>query len=444
VHGHWSAGEARGRVGQSVLAAVFVRSEGSLACDGVPLKRIADDVGTPAYVYSLASIRDQFRRLTQAIGDVPHRVHYSCKANGNLAILRSLQTLGAGVDVVSGGELYRAGLAGFAPQDILFGGVGKTEREISEAVAAGVLMINAESEDEIRAISDAAERTGRVAGVGLRVNPEVAIEAFHAYTRTGDKGHKFGVPYDEALPVARVAMRLPGVRLVGLDMHVGSQLTAMAPYQRALERMIALLAELRAEGIDSLKYLDIGGGLGVTYSAESPLDLTEYGALVREAATATGLTILLEPGRFLVGNAGVLLARVLYRKRSGGRNILVTDAGMNDLLRPSHYQAYHRIEAVEVHGASDAGEQRSDVVGPVCESGDFLALDRDLPDVKVGDYLAVFSAGAYGFSMASNYNARPRAVEVVVDSDRYAIATTREQYADLARHERHELEWRSE
>ncbi len=431
-------------MGQSVLAAAFVRSEGSLVCDGVPLKRIADDVGTPAYVYSLASIRDQFRRLTHAIGDAPHRVHYSCKANGNLAILRSVQALGAGVDVVSGGELYRAGLAGFAAPDILFGGVGKTEREIAEAVAAGVLMINAESEDEIRAISDAAQRVGKVAGVGLRVNPEVAIEAFHAYTRTGDKGHKFGVPYDEALPVARVAARLPGVRLVGLDMHVGSQLTAMAPYQRALERMITLLGELRAEGIDSLKYLDIGGGLGVTYSAESPLDLTEYGALVRDAATATGLTILLEPGRFLVGNAGVLLARVLYRKRSGGRNILVTDAGMNDLLRPSHYQAYHRIEAVEVHDASDAGEQRSDVVGPVCESGDFLALDRDLPDVKVGDYLAVFSAGAYGFSMASNYNARPRAVEVVVDSDRYAVATTREQYGDLARHERHELEWRSE
>jgi diaminopimelate decarboxylase len=429
-------------VGQSVLAAAFARTEaGTLACDGVPLVRIADDVGTPAYVYSLAAIREQYQRLTQAIGDVPHRVHYSCKANGNVAILRTLQSLGSGVDVVSGGELYRAGLAGFAPEDILFGGVGKTEREITEAVAAGVLLINAESEDEIRRISDAAVRAGKTIGVGLRVNPEVAVEAFHAYTRTGDKGHKFGVPYDEAAAIAEVAAKLPGVRLAALDMHVGSQLTAMAPYRGALERMVALLSVLRANGINTLKFLDIGGGLGVTYSAESPLDLTEYGTLVREASRQTGLTILLEPGRFLVGNAGVLLARVLYRKRSGGRNILVTDAGMNDLLRPSHYQAYHRIEAVEVR---DPSEQRSDVVGPVCESGDFLALDRELPDVQVGDYLAVFSAGAYGFSMASNYNARPRAAEVVVDGDRYAVATEREKYADLARHEQHQLQWRSE
>jgi diaminopimelate decarboxylase len=408
----------------------------------VALKRIADDVGTPAYVYSLGSIRDQFRRLTQAIGDAPHRVHYSCKANGNLAILRTLHALGAGVDVVSGGELYRAGLAGFASSDIIFGGVGKTIRELEEAVAAGVLLVNAESEDEIRMLSDVAQRTGKSIGVGLRVNPEVAIEAFHAYTRTGDKGHKFGVPYDEALAVAEMASRLPGVKLAALDMHVGSQLTALAPYRRALDRIVALLSDMRSIGLSTIEYLDIGGGLGVTYSAESPLDVTEYGALVREAATQTGLTILLEPGRFLVGNAGVLLTRVLYRKRSGGRNILVTDAGMNDLLRPSHYQAYHRIEAVELRGAEDA--LQADVVGPVCESGDFLALDRALPDVQVGDYLAVYSAGAYGFSMASNYNARPRAAEVVVDGDRYAVATERERYEDLARREQHELEWRSE
>jgi diaminopimelate decarboxylase len=430
-------------VGQSVLAAAFARTDGALACEGVPLKRVADDVGTPAYVYSLASIRDQYRRLTQAIGDVPHRVHYSCKANGNIAILRTLHALGAGVDVVSGGELYRAGLAGFAASDIVFGGVGKTAREIDEAVAAGVLLVNAESEEEIATLSDAAVRAGKTIGVGLRVNPEVAIEAFHAYTRTGDKGHKFGVPYDEALAVAQTASRLPGVKLAALDMHVGSQLTALAPYRRALERIVALLSDLRTAAIDTIEYLDIGGGLGVTYSAEAPLDVTEYGALVREAAMQTGLTILLEPGRFLVGNAGVLLARVLYRKRSGGRNILVTDAGMNDLLRPSHYQAYHRIEAVEMRDSADDA-LHADVVGPVCESGDFLALDRALPDVQVGDYLAVFSAGAYGFSMASNYNARPRAAEVVVDGDRYAVATERESYEDLARREQHELQWRSD
>jgi diaminopimelate decarboxylase len=226
-------------------------------------------------------------------------------------------------------------------------------------------------------------------------------------------------------------------------MHVGSQLTALAPYLRGIERMVELWRAIKGRGIDSLRYLDVGGGLGVTYSAESPLDVSEYGALLREVATETGLTILLEPGRFLVGNAGVLLARVLYRKRSGGRNILVTDAGMNDLLRPSHYQAYHRIEAVETRSGAVA-EERVDVVGPVCESGDFLALDRELPEVHPGDYLAVFSAGAYGFSMASNYNARPRAAEVVVDGDRFAVATERETYQDLTRQERHALNWRSD
>ena len=426
----------------TALAAAFVRADGALFCEGVPLRRIAADVGTPAYVYSLTSIREQFRRLTQAVGDVPHRVHYSCKANGNLAVLRTLHSLGAGMDVVSGGELYRARLAGISPSDIIFGGVGKTAREVEEAVAAGVLLINAESEDEIRIISDAAQNAGQLVGVGLRVNPEIAVETFHAYTRTGDKGHKFGVPYDEALGIAERTARLPGIALAALDMHVGSQLTALAPYRRGLERMLELLTTLQQRGIESIRYLDIGGGLGVTYSEEEPLDVTQYGALVREVATETRLTILLEPGRFLVGNAGVLLARVLYRKRSGGRNILVTDAGMNDLLRPSHYQAYHRIEAVETRDGAE--ELRADVVGPVCESGDFLALDRDLPDVQVGDYLVVFSAGAYGFSMASNYNARPRAAEVVVDSDRYAIATEREQYEDLARHERHDLQWRTD
>jgi diaminopimelate decarboxylase len=430
-------------VGQSVLAPAFARIDGTLACEGVSLARIAAQAGTPTYVYSLGAIREQYRRLTQALGDTPYRVHYSCKANGNLAILRTLQALGAGVDVVSGGELYRAVQAGFAPDDIIFGGVGKTMRELDDAVAAGIRLINAESEDEVRAIDAAARRAGKTVGVGLRVNPEVAVEAFHAYTRTGDKGHKFGIPYDEALSVAEVAATLPGIRLAALDMHVGSQLTALAPYLRGIERMVELWRAIKGRGIDSLRYLDVGGGLGVTYSAESPLDVSEYGALLREVATETGLTILLEPGRFLVGNAGVLLARVLYRKRSGGRNILVTDAGMNDLLRPSHYQAYHRIEAVETRSGAVA-EERVDVVGPVCESGDFLALDRELPEVHPGDYLAVFSAGAYGFSMASNYNARPRAAEVVVDGDRFAVATERETYQDLTRQERHALNWRSD
>ncbi|MGQ0539935.1 MAG: diaminopimelate decarboxylase [Gemmatimonadaceae bacterium] len=431
-------------MGESVLAGAFTRIEdtGPLACEGVPLPRAAAAAGTPAYVYSLAVIREQYRQLTQAIGEARFRVHYSCKANGNLAILRTLRSLGAGIDVVSGGELYRATLAGFANGDIVFGGVGKTEREIAEAISAGVGLLNAESEEECRLISRAASRTGvRSVDIGLRVNPEIAVETFHAYTRTGDKGHKFGIPYDEALHVAERVLRLPHVRLRALDMHVGSQLKTLTPYRHGLERMFALCESLRADGVETLEFLDIGGGMAVTYEDEVPLDLAEYGELVRDAAARTGLTILLEPGRFLVGNAGVLLARVLYRKRSGGKHILVTDAGMNDLLRPSHYQAYHRIEAVEPRAG--APTLRADVVGPVCESGDFLALDRELADVQPGDLLAIFSAGAYGFSMASNYNARPRAAEIVVDGDRYAVATERETYEDLVRRELHEIQWRS-
>jgi len=427
-------------VGQSLLTPVLALRNGSLACEDVALDALAESVGTPAYVYSSAAIRSQFTRLDRALSGVPHRIHYSLKANANAAILRLVRSLGGGAEVVSGGELYRALHGGFAPEDVVFGGVGKSARELGEAVESGVRLVNVESEAELRLLDGIACERKRKIAVGLRLNPEITVDSPHAYIKTGGKGHKFGIPYDEGLSAARLAASLPWLELAGLDMHVGSQLAVLDAYERGLERITALLDAVRGEGIRSIRYLDIGGGLAVPYEDEKPPDLRAYGKIVRDVAKRTGLEILVEPGRFLVADAGTLLTRVLYRKRSGGREIAVTDAGMTELLRPSHYQAYHHIEPVRPRQRALA---RIDVVGPVCESGDFLALDREMPDIEAGDLLAVRTAGAYGYSMASNYNARPRAAEVLVDGDRYAVTTEREEYQDLIRLERHALDWKN-
>ena len=425
---------------QSLLSPVLALRDGTLACEGVSLALLAESVGTPAYVYSSASIREQFTRLDKALTGVPHRIHYSLKANANAAILRLVRSLGGGAEVVSGGELYRALHGGFAPEDVVFGGVGKSARELGEAVEAGVRLVNVESEAELRLLDGIACERKRRIPVGLRLNPEITVDSPHAYIRTGGKGHKFGIPYDEGLSAARLAASLTWLELAGLDMHVGSQLAVLEAYERGLERITSLLDAVRADGIRTIRYLDIGGGLAVPYEDEKPPDLKAYGRIVREVAKRTGLEILVEPGRFLVADAGTLLTRVLYRKRSGGREIAVTDAGMTELLRPSHYQAYHHIEPVRPRQRATV---RIDVVGPVCESGDFLALDREMPDIEAGDLLAVRTAGAYGYSMASNYNARPRAAEILVDGDRYAVTTEREEYQDLIRLERHALEWKT-
>ncbi len=419
-------------------ASTRVSSSEALRCEGVSLERIAAEVGTPAYVYSSDVVRTQFQRLTDALAPVPHRVHYSLKANSSLGLLRLLHGLGAAADVVSGGELWRALRAGFGPHEIVFSGVGKTERELEEAVDAGVLLVNVESERELELLDAIAGAKQTTVGVALRVNPEITVETPHAYIRTGEKGNKFGIPYDEVRAVARRAQRMSHVRLLGLDMHVGSQLSRLEAYAHGIERLLELLAQLKADGADEIRYLDIGGGLAVTYESEEPTDLVRYAEIVVPAIRDTGLKLIVEPGRWIVGNAGLLLTRVLYRKRSGGKDLVVTDAGMTDLLRPSHYNAYHRIEAVR----SAAEAVRIDVVGPVCESGDFLALDREIADVQPGDLIAVHSAGAYGFCMASNYNSRPRAAEVLVDRDRFAVITARERYEDLVRHEVDVPDWR--
>lgn len=428
----------RSRLGKGILKSGFPRVGGELRCESVPLSRIAAAVGTPAYVYSSATIRDRYTRLDKALSGVPHRLHYTAKANSGRAILRVVRELGSGIDVVSGGELHRAMLAGFEPKDIVFGGVGKTNAEIREALDAGVMLLNVESEQELRAVDRISGESGSVAPVAIRVNPEVSLEATHEYIKTGEKGSKFGIQYEDVIAVARVALSLKHLKLVGLDMHLGSQLSRIEPYRVGTERLLTLCRELRALGARDLAYLDIGGGLGVRYDTEEPPDLDAFSTVVVPLVRESGLTLIMEPGRYIVGNAGALLSKVLYRKTSGGKEYMVADAGMTELLRPSHYGAFHRIEAV----VDRPGRITADVVGPICESGDFLALDRSIVDVQAEELLAVFDTGAYGYVMASNYNSRPRAAEVLVDGDRFAVVTARESYADLIRLEVDSPVWR--
>lgn len=425
-------------MGTGVLTDSFSRQDGVLHAEDVPLSAIARDAGTPTFVYSAAHVRARYAALVAALGDARHRVHYSLKANSCRAVLGTLRDAGSGADVVSGGELFRAIRSGFRPSDVVFGGVGKTPREMEEAIASGVKLLNVESVAELEFADLLARRIHRTVNIGLRVNPEVAVESAHEYTKTGEKGNKFGIPHDEIEHAVRSALRLKHVRLRAIVMHVGSQLRTLEAHRSGTERLLGLVDDAKVAGAVHLSYLDLGGGLPVTYSDEPDADLEGFGEIVRDAASRSGLEILIEPGRFLVANAGVLLTRVLYRKRSGGTEYVVVDAGMTELVRPSHYDAFHAIEVVEPRD----GEITADIVGPVCESGDFLAKARRVPDVQPGDLLAVYSAGAYGFVMASHYNARPRAAEVLVDGGQWALSTARETYADLVRHERAHLEWK--
>lgn len=416
----------------------FTRRNGELYVDGVPLSRIAAVAGTPSYVYSASVLRDRALRLSQALAGIPHRVHFAAKANGGGAVLRTLREQGIGVDVVSGGELFQALRAGFKPQDIVFDGVGKTRRDMAEALDVGVKLINLESEDEARRLSEIAVGSGRTAQVGLRVNPDVEVENAHHYIATGDKEHKFGVPLDDAARVARVIMGLPGLTLGGFHMHVGSQLFSYGAYDTGSRKLVQLAHTLRGEGAP-IRYLDLGGGLPVPYRPEEPEpDLAAYAELMKRAVDALGdVELILEHGRYLVAASAVLLTEVLYRKHNGGVEFVVCDAGMTELIRVSHYDAYHHIEPVAQHG----GEILADVVGPVCESGDFLGVDRMLPDVPPGALMVVHTVGAYAAAMASRYNGRPFAAEVMVDGGRFAVVTGREDYDALVRQDVVSPQW---
>ncbi|MGH7613873.1 MAG: diaminopimelate decarboxylase [Gemmatimonadales bacterium] len=395
---------------------------GVLGFDPALLASIAERVGTPAYVYGANLIRAQFHALDDALQGIPHRVCYSVKANGNLAVLRVLRQAGAGADIVSVGELRRALAAGFAPDTIVFSGVGKTAAEIAEAIGAGIGFLNIESTSELDVVAAAARRLGKKTSVGIRVNPDVATQT-HPYTKTGEKTAKFGVPFDDVVNVARRIAAEPQLRLRGLAMHLGSQLTNVDPYHRGTVKLLELVAALRASGIATLEALDVGGGLGVRYHDEHAPSPKAFADAVVPAIRAAGLKLLCEPGRYLVANAGLLLTRVLYRKHAGGKEFVIVDAGMTDFVRPSHYNAHHDIVPLQDGGRA---QRVVNIVGPICESGDFLALDRKLPIVKPGELLAVLGTGAYGFVMSSTYNQRPRPPEVMVDGDAYFIARPRE------------------
>ena len=404
---------------------------GVLAVDPALLEAIAKRAGTPVYVYSANLIRAQFHALDDALKGIPHRVCYSVKANGNLAVLRVLQQVGAGADIVSLGELRRARAAGFAPDTIVFSGVGKTAAEIEEAVAAGIGFLNIESTSELDVVSAVARRFGGKVRVGIRVNPDVATET-HPYTKTGEKTAKFGIPFDDVVNVARRIAADEHLELRGLAMHLGSQLTSVEPYHRGTVKLLELVAAVRASGVATLEALDVGGGLGVRYHDEQAPAPKAFADAVVPAIRAAGLKLLCEPGRYLVANAGILLTRVLYGKHAGGKEFVIVDAGMTDFVRPSHYNAHHDIVPLKDGGRS---ERTVNVVGPICESGDFLALDRRLPAVEPGELLAVLGTGAYGFVMSSTYNQRPRPPEVMVEGDRFFIARPRETQDDLVRGE---------
>jgi diaminopimelate decarboxylase len=413
----------------------FLYQRGRLYCEGVAVERIAASAGTPVYVYSRAVMERNFRRYDRAFRGCPHTICYSVKANSNLALLRLLAGLGGGFDIVSGGELHRVLAAGGDPGRLVFSGVGKTAAEIEAALRAGILLFNAESAGELSLLARLARKTGRKAPAALRVNPDVGAGA-HPYISTGLRRHKFGIDIHRAEALYLKAARARWLQIAGVSCHIGSQILALEPFLEALEKLLDLAERLRRHGL-AVRYLDVGGGLGVSYrSGEAGPDIAEYGRRIRrilDSAAGERYHLLLEPGRSIIGEAGILLARVLYTKRGATKRFIIVDAAMNDLLRPALYGSYHEVRPAANHRRRQI---EADIVGPICESGDFLAQDRRLPEVRPGELLAVFTTGAYGAALGSNYNSRPRAPEVLVEGERFRIIRERESYEDLVRLER--------
>ncbi|TVQ99921.1 MAG: diaminopimelate decarboxylase [Desulfovibrionales bacterium] len=409
----------------------FTYRNGELYAEDVAVRELAAEYGTPLYVYSTATFTRHFQAFDSAFADLPHMTCYSVKANSNLCILRLLSDLGAGMDIVSGGELFRALSAGVPARKIVYSGVGKRSEEIRAALLADILMFNVESLDELRRINDIALEMDMVARISLRINPDVDPKT-HPYISTGMKANKFGLDITQSLEGYKLALALPGIEPVGIDCHIGSQLTSIEPFLEALRRIKDFNLKLKNLGVD-VRFLDLGGGLGITYDQEEPPHPQEFGQLLVKELQDMDITLILEPGRVIAGNTGILVTEVVYTKSTESKNFVIVDAAMNDLVRPSLYQSHHTITEV-------APRQRAtrtvDVVGPICESGDFLARDRDLPEVYAGELLAIFSAGAYGFTMSSQYNSRPRAAEILVDGNQVMLARKRETYSDLIALER--------
>lgn len=404
----------------------FEYRNGRLHAEDIPVEELVRQFGTPLYVYSKATFSRHFQAFDSAFSALPHITCYSVKANSNLCVLRLLASLGAGMDIVSGGELHRALKAGVSPEKIVYSGVGKRPEEIRQALDAGILMFNVESREELRTISAIASESGRTARISLRINPDVDPKT-HPYISTGMKKNKFGLDMETSLETYRMAKELPGIEPMGIDCHIGSQLTNIEPFLEALDKLMEFYAKLRGMGID-IRYLDLGGGLGITYNEEEPPHPEAFGKALTERLKGLPLTIILEPGRVIAGNAGILVTKVLYTKSTPSKNFIIVDAAMNDLVRPAFYGSFHRIAEVVEHNRAKINV---DVVGPICESSDFLARDRELPGMNPGELLAALSAGAYGFAMSSQYNSRPRAAEVMVDGGKAILARRRETYEDL-------------
>jgi diaminopimelate decarboxylase len=410
----------------------FKYKNNELYCEGVPVRTIARQVGTPFYLYSSNTLTNHFKAFDSAFAGVPHLICFALKSNSNSAVLRLLGREGAGADIVSGGELFRALRAGIDPKKIVYAGVGKRRDEIEYALKTGILMFNVESGEELIALDRAAQEMRTVARIALRVNPDIDPRT-HAYISTGLKENKFGIPIDQALEFYQTARGLANVEVIGIHQHIGSQITEIQPFVDALEKLVGFVSELKSAGIN-ITHVNVGGGLGITYRDETPPLPKDVAQAIRPLLRNCGCTIVMEPGRAIVGNAGILVTSALYHKDSGEKKFLIVDAGMNDLIRPSLYEAYHDIRPVVE--TAPAAEAAFDVVGPICESGDFLGKDRKMSGVRQGDLLAVMSAGAYGFSMSSNYNSRPRAAEVLVRGEDYYLVRERETFDDLVKGEK--------
>jgi diaminopimelate decarboxylase len=404
----------------------FRYEAGQLMCEQVPAESLAERFGTPSYVYSQAAVLENFHSFQQRLKSLPSLICYSVKANSNLRIINLLRQAGAGFDVVSGGELARALRVGAAPDRIVFSGVGKTQEEVDAGLHAGILMFNVESAGELELLESRARALAQPAPVSIRINPDVVART-HPYISTGQIIHKFGVPKEEALELYRRAARSPQFQVRGVACHIGSQILEVEPFLKAMDEMLDLAGKLQAEGINP-EFLDLGGGYGIRYADEQPLDADRLMQGIAASLRGTSYRLVVEPGRTLVGDAGILLTRVLYVKRNQQKNFIVVDAGMNDLMRPTLYGSYHEIIAA----CQRPGQKlQADVVGPLCETGDFLAHDREMPDARPGDLLALLNAGAYGFVLASNYNTRPRPAEVLVQGDQAELIRRRERLEDL-------------